>query len=190
MSSQAAIAVLSRDEIQLAIRSLTPAQWARLKAVAKRFAFGRPIDPNDLLQEAFLRAIDSRQCPADVDVVMFLVGIIRSVVSGEAEKARNRPTVVMSAIVDEQGEPVDYTDPSPNVEEDLIDKENAMLLRRSVLALFDDDPDARVIVEGDMDGWSADELRTYTGLDKTAYDSKRKLIRRRLNKAYPEGWKP
>jgi RNA polymerase sigma-70 factor (ECF subfamily) len=41
-----------------------------------------------------------------------------------------------------------------------------------------------------MDGWSAEELRAYTGLDKTAYDSKRKLIRRRLNKAYSEGWKP
>lgn len=115
---------------------------------------------------------------------------MRSVVSGEAEKAKNRPTVVMSAVVDEQGEPVDFPDPSPSVEEDLIDKENATHIRRSVLALFDDDPDARVIVEGDMDGWSAEELRSYTGLDKTAYDSKRKLIRRRLNKAYPEGWKP
>lgn len=61
---------------------------------------------------------------------------------------------------------------------------------RNVLALFDDDPDAQVIVEGDMDDWSAEELRAYTGLSQTAYDSKRRLIRRRLNKAYPGGWKP
>lgn len=189
MANQVAT-VLSRDEVEMAIRSFTPAQWARLKAAAKRFAFGRPIDPNDLFQEAFVRALDSRQCPANVNVAMFLVGIMRSVVSGEAEKAKNRPTVVMSAVVDEQGEPVEYPAPSSNVEEDLIDKEQAALIRHSVLALFDDDPDAQVIVEGAIEGWSAEELRAYTGLDKTAYDSKRKLIRRRLNKAYPEGWKP
>ena len=35
-----------------------------------------------------------------------------------------------------------------------------------------------------------DEVRELTGLDKTAYDSKRKLIRRRIDKKYPEGFKP
>lgn len=190
MSSQAAVAVLSRDEIDLAIRSFTPAQWARLKFVAKRYAFGRPIDPDDLFQEAFARALDTRQCPADLDVLTFLIGTMRSIVSGEAQKAKKHPTVVMSAVVDEQGEPVDYPDLSPSAENNLIDEENAALVRRNVLALFDDDPDAQVIVEGEMDGWSAEELRAYTGLSQTAYDSKRRLIRRRLNKAYPGGWKP
>lgn len=181
-----ATAVRSRDDIKDAIRSFTPAQWARLKAVANRFAFGY-LDSSDLLQEAFVRALDTRNCPADIDVVMFLVGIMRSIVSGEAEKAKNHPMVVMSSVAPgEQDEPVEYPDPSPSVEQDFIDKEN----RRRVLALFDDDPDAQTILEGDMDGWTAEELRELTGLDKTAYDSKRKFIRRRLNKLDSEGWKP
>lgn len=62
-------------------------------------------------------------------------------------------------------------------------------IRGAVLALFDDDQQARDIVEGTMVDLSADELRELTGLDKTAYASKRKLMRRRIDKAYPEGWK-
>jgi RNA polymerase sigma-70 factor (ECF subfamily) len=41
-----------------------------------------------------------------------------------------------------------------------------------------------------MENLNADELRELTGLDKTAYDSKLKLIRRRIDNKYPEGWKP
>ncbi len=188
MSDQVA-AFRSRDEIESTIRSFTPLQWGRLKAVAKHFTFGRPIDPEDLLQEAFIRALDTRKCPADVDIVKFLIGVMRSVLSGEAEKAENQLTVVLSAVTtnDDQDEPVEFADPSPSIEEDLIDRQNAANIQRTILALFDDDPEARVIVEGDIAGWSAEDLRAYTGLDKTAYDSKRRLIRRRLNKADTRG---
>ncbi len=160
-----------------------------MKAVAKHFTFGRPIDPEDLLQEAFIRALDTRKCPVDVDVVKFLIGVMRSVLSGESEKAENQLTVVLSAVTtnDDQDEPVEFADPSPSIEEDLIDRQNAANIQRTILALFDDDPEARVIVEGDIAGWSAEDLRAYTGLDKTAYDSKRRLIRRRLNKADTRG---
>ena len=41
-----------------------------------------------------------------------------------------------------------------------------------------------------MEEMTAEEMRELTGLDKTGYDSKRKLIRRRIDKQYPEGWKP
>ena len=45
---------------------------------------------------------------------------------------------------------------------------------------------ARDIVEGTMEDMAADELRELIGLGPTAYDSKRRLIRRRIDKAYPE----
>jgi hypothetical protein len=41
-----------------------------------------------------------------------------------------------------------------------------------------------------MEELTVDEMRELTGLDKIAYDSKRKLIRRRIDKQYPGGWKP
>lgn len=37
---------------------------------------------------------------------------------------------------------------------------------------------------------TAEELRELTGLSLTAYNSKRRLIRRRIDNAFPQGWKP
>lgn len=69
-------------------------------------------------------------------------------------------------------------------------KQNVAALRSAMLALFNDDSQARDLVEGIMEGFSADELRELTGLAGTAYASKRRLIRRTIDKRYPEGWKP
>jgi RNA polymerase sigma-70 factor (ECF subfamily) len=80
-------------------------------------------------------------------------------------------------------------DGTGTAEQQLIQDEDAALIRRDVLALFDDDLQARDMVEGIMEGMTVDELRELTGLDKTAYNSKRRLIRRRIDKAYPDEWK-
>jgi RNA polymerase sigma-70 factor (ECF subfamily) len=60
----------------------------------------------------------------------------------------------------------------------------------AIIALFEDDPIAKLVLEGVMEELTVDEMRELTGLDKIAYDSKRKLIRRRIDKQYPGGWKP
>jgi hypothetical protein len=97
VSSTDTPAVRNRDEIASAIRSLTPAQWARLRKVSLRY--GRDhIAPDDLLQEALRRAIDNdghgRNCPCDIDVVKFLAEAMRSIAHGEYEKMRNVPKLV------------------------------------------------------------------------------------------------
>lgn len=181
----------SRDEIADAICTLTRADWARLRKIANYYA--RPqIGPKDLLQEAFARALDGRTCPAHVDVVKFLAEAMRSIADGEGEKVEHRLPLV--SIVAKTGEALpealNHPDRSPTAEGRLIGEEEAGLLRRNILAIFDDDPVAQIIVEGMMEEMNAEELRELSGLDKTAYDSKRKLIRRRIDKQYPEGWTP
>lgn len=180
-----------RDEIADAIRTLAPADWVRLRKVAYRYA--RPeIGPEDLLQEAFTRALDGRTCPAHVDVVKFLAESMRSIANGEGEKIEHRLPVV--SVVAKTGDllpgAVKCPDPASNAEERLAAEEIAAHRRRDILAIFDDDPVAQLIVEGIMEGMSSEELRELSELDETAYDSKRKLIRRRIDKKYPEGWKP
>ena len=59
-----------------------------------------------------------------------------------------------------------------------------------MVALFNEDLQARDLVEGMMEDFTAEELRKLTELDETAYASKRRLIRRTIDKHYPEGWKP
>lgn len=194
MNSSQIAAIRSRDEIAAAIRSLTPADLARLKMVARKYAFGRPIGPDDLLQEAYMRALDSRACPAHVDVVKFLAESMRSIAHGEAEKVEHKVTLVVIANTggsdDEACAVPDKVD-DPEARMIAVEQaERCIAVHAAIVALFDDDPIAQVVLEGMMEEMSAEEIRELTGLDKTAYDSKRKLIRRRIDKQYPEGWKP
>jgi DNA-directed RNA polymerase specialized sigma24 family protein len=184
-------AVRHRDEIATAISTLTPAQCARLRKVAN--LYGYAMTPEDLLQEAFKSALEEngRRCPTDVDVVRFLAESMRSIASGEFEKAKVRPSLVQIANYgDQEEEAEDPPDPAIGVEDWLAREQHAAGVRREILALFDDDPLARDIVEGRMADMTADDLRELTGLDRTSYASKLKLIRRRIDNKYPRGWTP
>lgn len=190
VSLQEAATARSRVEIVEAIRGLSAADWVRLKRVAAYYA--RPtISAQDLLQEAFIRALDgSRICPAHVDVVRFLAEAMRSIADGEREKAERRPTLVPIESGSGAAAALSCPDPTPGVEDRIVQAEQEARMRADLLALFDDDPAAKDIMEGTMEGMTAEELRELTGLDRTAYDSKRKLIRRRIDKRYPAGWQP
>ena len=61
-------------------------------------------------------------------------------------------------------------------------------MRACLVSLFEDDEIAQVILEGMMEGIDGEELRELTDLDETAYQSKRRLIRRRIVKRFPNGW--
>ena len=51
-----------------------------------------------------------------------------------------------------------------------------------VLSLFDDDPVAKRVAAGMMIGTGAEEVQVSCGLSKTEYESKRKKVRRRIEK--------
>jgi DNA-directed RNA polymerase specialized sigma24 family protein len=184
----------TRDEIAAAIRSLTPADLARLRMVASKYAYGRPIEPADLLQEAYLRALNTRACPAHVTVVKFLAEAMRSIAHGEAEKVEHKAIFVPVATTGgPEDEACDIQDDTDDAETKMIAAERdkvCVAVHASIIALFEDDPIAKLVLEGEMDDLPAEEVRELAGLNKTAYDSKRKLIRRRIDRQYPEGWEP
>jgi DNA-directed RNA polymerase specialized sigma24 family protein len=155
-------AVRSQEEIAEAIRSLTLAQLARLRKTAEVFSYA--MEPDDLLQEALARAISGdRHCPAHLDLVTFLGGVMRSIASGEHERAKLRPPLV--ALAHHGGEPGKAPDPhdtSLDVSETLErDQETRDLLKR-VVELFADDAEARDIIEGRLAEMTAEELKELT----------------------------
>jgi DNA-directed RNA polymerase specialized sigma24 family protein len=179
--------VRTRAEIAAAIRALSPAQWARLRKVAGYYALGRLMEAEDLLQEGFRRALDGRKCPASVDIVRFLAEAMRSIRDGELKRAKRRPVLVSAP--PPEGAPAqepDAIDPALNAEERLAaaDEDGAgERKRQEIIGLFADDLAAQVIVEGTLEGTRGEDLRALTDLDPTAYQSKRRLIRRRIEKA-------
>ena len=180
--------VRTRAEIAAAIRALSPAQWARLRAIAGHYhRLGCPMEAKDLLQEGFRRALDERNCPVSVDIVHFLDLAMRSIRDGELKRAKRRPVLVSPPPLGGQpAQAPDAIDPAPNAEERLAaaDEDGARERKRQeIIGLFVDDLAAQVIVEGMLEGTRGEDLRALTDLDPTAYQSKRRLIRRRIEKA-------
>lgn len=188
MHSGETATVLDSLEIADAIRAFTHADWIRLRKTAAYYARINVINEDELLQEAFARCLTTRNCPIGVSVVKFVAEAIRSVADGTSHLAEQR---IVLASVPRQGDQEAaeaVCDEAPSAESYLIGQENAAAFQMAILSLFEDDPLAKDIVEGTMAEMDASELRELTGLDKTSYDSKRKLIRRRIDKAYPQGW--
>ncbi len=183
--------LLSRDEIEEAIRSLPDAGWVRLHKVAKAYCRRRALEPEDLLQEAFRRAIDgSRSCPRNIDVVRFLAEAMRSIASDTADGMCRQPEFQAIPLIGDDGLSLDVPDREPTAETRLLSLEEVKRIERAVLDLFADDPIAEVIILGRMEGMDSEELRALAELDKTAFASKLRLIRRRIDGAFPKGWKP
>jgi DNA-directed RNA polymerase specialized sigma24 family protein len=184
----------SRDEIEAAIRGLRPPDWARLRKVARRYANTGAIEADDLLQEAMMRALSTRACPAHVDVVRFIAEAMRSIAHDQRKKQKPVAELVPIARTGEAFETgVDLVDESEGPEDGLITKQDAahyVATYDAIRALFEDDPIAKDVLDGRLEGMTPDDIRALTGLDQRAYDTKFRLIRRRIEKAYPKGWKP
>ena len=187
MTPLPALAGRTPEDIRAAIVGFTDLEWHRLNLAAAYRARQHGIEADDLLQECLERALDgSRACPAHVPILTFLTGIMRSIGS-DWHKARSRRREVH--LVTDDGElVVDPADDRPNAEQAAEALQREQCIRQAILALFEDDLDAQTIVEGDMEGIEGEELRNLTGMDNTAFNSKRRLIRRRIDKKFPQGW--
>jgi DNA-directed RNA polymerase specialized sigma24 family protein len=166
----------------------------RLKAIARLHAWGLPPDMSwsDLLQEALLRVLQgSRRRPADVSIVAFLAGVMRSIKAEQWRRRRREyhapggvdPRGMSSDIAAEDA--AEPGDPAPNPEQRLaLFQELAAIYR-----LFSDDPAALQILNGLASGLTPDEIRDTSRMTKTEYDSTRKRMRRALLRA-AFAWRP
>jgi DNA-directed RNA polymerase specialized sigma24 family protein len=187
VTSDNPVTARTRSEVEAALSQFSLADSGRLRAVAKQYSFGRGMEWQDLLQEALCRSLASRNCPSGVDLVKFLCEAMRSIAHGEADKIRRRPVLVSVGTTNAKQEKVlNHPDSALDPEEKLIHDQTFARLRRDVLAAFDDDVIARDLVDGMMEGFNAGELRELANLDPTTYESKRRFIRRRLEKRFPK----
>jgi DNA-directed RNA polymerase specialized sigma24 family protein len=171
-----------RAAVADAIRGFTPLEWQRLRKAADHYAaIAAGMDADDLIQEAMTLALSGgRPWPADVPIMAFLIQCMRSIASGESRKARRRPQTPLaghSTVTEGTAEP---SDPAPDAQAQVIAKENDAARKARIIEMFPDDIEAQAIVEGIFAGMRGEDLRTLTDLDQTGYESKRRLIRRRL----------
>ena len=190
-------AALSAAEVAAAIRDLPEAGWHRLRKIARFRSRICPMEADDLLQTAFTRALSGeRRCPAHVDVIRFLDEAMRSIASDSVKTAHRQEEAQsrragLRLVAPGDDETMDIlTGPPPSPEAVLASEQEATRIKNAILRLFDDDLTAQTIIEGDMEEMEAEEIRALADLNKVEYATKRRFIRRRIDQAVSQRWKP
>jgi hypothetical protein len=181
---------LTAAEVADRIRSLSDADKIRLIRASNYLSFGGARAPADLRQEAIRRAIaGTRKCRSDLSIIAFLKGAMRSIAWADRRTISRASKL---AAVPNDG-PTSNTasngaDPRVSAEEMILERDRLTEIREGILSLFDDDAAARLLADGMMNEIEGEELRNLLELTEVEFASKRRLVRRRIDKAFPKGW--
>lgn len=184
--------LLSAAEVADRIRDLSDADVLRLKRASEYLSFGGARPPADLRQEAIRRAVSgARKCPCGLSMVTFLRGVMRSIAWADRKSLARGPKLAVVAKDDRgEGSLAGIADRRMSPEDKIIHDENIAKMKRKILALFEDDVVAQTLAEGIMDGMEGKELRDLVGLNEKEFATKRRLVRRRIDKAFLNGTTP
>jgi DNA-directed RNA polymerase specialized sigma24 family protein len=186
------------EEFATAMLALTSVEKVRLRKAQQIYARPPLVEGSDLLHEMYARVFErSRRWRIGEDVLGFAIGVMRSL-ADEATKKGRREQVTASPGSRHSGEPVvtelgmanragvvGDVHRSVTPEDNLIAADEGRLIaayRQGALEALADDEAALLLFEGMLDGMKGRELQVLTGLDDTAFASKQKLVKRRLEK--------
>lgn len=189
-TEKAATDVLSPEEMRAALDSLPAAELIRLGRIARRYSGLTSLEPDDLLQEAVVRALDgTRRCPREVNVSAFVIGIMKSLASAGRKSVAVARTegIDGEAVMPAVGAHVVNPGPTP---EDVIDQAHRRKQIDALFYLFRDDPDALLGLMAWMDTETIAEAQEATGFDATRMNTVRRRIRRTVERSYPRGLRP
>jgi RNA polymerase sigma-70 factor (ECF subfamily) len=158
---------LSRNEVEKAIVSLSDGEKTALVKIARVYARKRntPYDYEDLIYEAYTRIIgERRKWPRGEPAVKFIGGVIVSI----AWEWRNSVEVNAELEIGDKG----------TEEQTTMSRIDA----KRIIDLFQDDAVAQRLVVAMLEGARGQELTDLSGLTSTEYESKRRKIRRRLER--------
>jgi DNA-directed RNA polymerase specialized sigma24 family protein len=171
---------LSEAEVRSEINSLTAGEQTKLIKIASYYARRGRIsfeEPDDLVQEAICRVLaGKREWPRDLAKLRFLAGVIKSI-AGDRKRAL-RETVLL----DEEREVGEARRGLMDYEGTEVRGILAKLDLKRIMTHFDDDPIAQKILKAMAEGTTGEDLERASGLSRTEYESKRKKIRRRIEK--------
>lgn len=179
------------DEIIDAVGALSPAEFKRVESISRYFAPRCAMQPEDLRQEAYVRAFGTRTCQVGTGMVEFLGGIMMSIAS-EGPRARKKAKedgafeVVFVEGYGESGVPEpSYEAPTPE-DEALSRRYHAGALNKA-LACIEDDEELQLLAEGQFEGLRGKDLEVLLGTDTKGLAAAKKRLARRLLAAFPNG---
>ena len=179
------------EAISPLLEGLSKADWERLNRAAAYRCNIVSINPDELLQEALIRTLSGeRRCPKDINILTFLRQTMRSIASSDAKSFSKNPGSVQLSDFEEHTYLQSATqEKATSIEDKLCSEDEAKEIKENILALFEHDETATMILMGRIEEMNASEIQKMLKIDQTQYQSKTKYIRRTINKHFPNGWK-
>lgn len=181
-------------EVRAAIDALSEADTIRIRQFAKKrgeLLEWRIASPTreDLIQEAMTRVLTGgRHWNKSVPFVDVLLGIIRSISSHSARQSSKRPEVREADLITEDREGVERNPLvlAENSEPDPHEEVTAQELLDRIDALFDEEPEALLVIAGMREGLTGTEIRALIEVDQRRYEAIVKRVRRTLRRELKE----
>ena len=164
---------LTKPQVRAAIATIDFRANSKLMRMARFRAFTAGVDAEDILQEAILRTLTSRRCPAGLKMEYFLMAIMRSIASAiiarrERDEARhwNELDLVVSPLAPDEACEI---------------AERAAAWRQAFDDVVAGSPEIESVVNGIDHGLCGRALAEFASTDRARLASVRKAIKRRVN---------
>jgi DNA-directed RNA polymerase specialized sigma24 family protein len=196
--------VATVDEISEAIEKLLPEEWAKLYAYGKNRAhmmalYGGALDEKDLVQNAIIALLEERRTwnPKKVTFIGVLMGAMKSIASNYKQKSLKSGYSVPEsqlAPVDEDDESESLVELHPdsrlNPEQQILaseEEEEAVRFVEDLYAFLGEDLEALLVMDCWKEGLSGTEIIQTLEIDRKAYETIVRRIRRKSTAQWPKG---
>ena len=179
------------EEIKAAFAGLSKADMGRLIEMSEYLAKRCRLSGNDLLHEAFCRALEGRrQCGRGTSIVGFLWGVMRSLASEEVEaiKGNRRPVLASELVRDgdrDAGQDL-LTVGAAHGDDAMVSRIDDRAVLEKIEALVSGDEQLAMLVEGLKDNLRGEALQELLGVDVKGLAALRKRLKRSLTSIDPE----
>ena len=179
------------DEIKAALAGLSKAEMGRLIEMSEVLAKRCRLSGDDLLHEAFCRALEGRRrCDRGTSIVGFLWGVMRSLASEEVEaiKGNRRPVLVSELVKDgDRDAGQDVLSIGARLADDaMVSRIHDSAVLEKIEALVKGDDQLAMLVEGLKDNLRGEALQELLGVDVKGLAALRKRLKRSLTSIDPE----
>ncbi len=167
------------EAVALALAALGPADLVRLKRVAQLRARALPgLEWEELVNEALLRALDgARAWPPDVPLLVFLAGIMRSLVDARAAERRRQAEHALACLAPDDAAPYEAT-------------LHARQCLAAINRFFADDPDVLALIAGLAELHLGVARKPGSRLPPRRHEAARKRLARAILRGHLDGYLP
>lgn len=180
--------VFSLSEIRERFNNFSEVDWIKLGKISDSKCWGLAINGDDLLNEVLCRTLEGkRKCPIDVPVLIFLYRAMESLVSAYLRKRNNdalEQAIVPNADDADNENTIFDLKPSLDTPDEIL---HAKQILEKIDQAFSGDEKAQMVLMGQIDDLSPQEIQGIIGLSPVEYASTLRSIRRRLDKLKAEG---